>query len=169
MWCWRWSSVGGPRSGGGHGRRGRGGSSGGPQRPEVANARALVARHELVDRVVEEIPGGVRTTTTSEDPETAELLRNHAEQMKALVEGGGHIRMWDPLFVELLASSDLVEMSVRPLDDGVEVTETSSDPWVETLIRAHAEKVSDMVSRGREAAHEPTPLPEIEAAEPGGS
>jgi hypothetical protein len=79
--------------------------------------------------------------------------------MQELLESGGRIRMWDPLFVEIFDRSEEIEMVVEMLDDGVRVTETSDDPEVAKLIQAHARKVDEFVARGPEAAHEATPLP----------
>jgi hypothetical protein len=166
-----------PRCGGGEGRghggcgkgrqrgrhgadheSGRGGGGGG--RPEAVKAHALLDAREGMERRVEQIPGGVRTTTVTEDPETLALLRSHVRDMEAMVRGDGHIRMWDPLYSELFEHRELIEMSVREIEGGVEVTETSADPWVTELIRAHATKIVEFVYRGWDAYHEPTPLPE---------
>ena len=50
-------------------------------------------------------------------------------------------------------------MEVHPLDNGVEVVETSDDSQVALLIQAHARKVDDFVARGSAAYQEETPLP----------
>ena len=80
--------------------------------------------------------------------------------MKDLLEGGGRIRAWDPHFSEIFDHYDEVDMVVEALDDGVRVTETSENPEVVKLIRAHARKVDDFVARGPAAVHEPTALPD---------
>ena len=46
------------------------------------------------------------------------------------------------------------------VENGIEVVSTSDDAEVVKLIQAHARKVSEFVSRGMEAMHEKTPLPE---------
>ena len=50
-------------------------------------------------------------------------------------------------------------MEIEELADGMRVTETSADPQVVELLRAHARKVTEFIERGPAAVHEPTPLP----------
>jgi hypothetical protein len=122
--------------------------------------RTLLENHDRIERTVEQIPGGVRTTTTTSDPDLVPELRRHVTQMKALVETGDHIRMWDPLFAEIFRHADKIEMTIEKVDGGVAVTETSADEDVVALIRAHALKVDQFIARGRDAYEEETPLPE---------
>lgn len=149
------------RHGGGEMRGGmQGGAHGrGHGRDEMAAIWELIDRHAAIERRVQEIPGGVRTVTTSNDPEVVATLQRHAGDMAELVETGGRIRMWDPLFAELLSHTDEIVMEVESITDGVVVTETSERPEVAALIRAHADKVSEFVRRGEEAYFEETPLP----------
>jgi len=128
--------------------------------PGLMNAtRELVWNAAAVERTVEEIDGGVRSVTTSADSDVAALIKTHAHGMKAHLAKGGRVRMWDPLFAELTARNAEVDMRVRDLPNGVEVTTTSTAADVQELIRAHAAKVSDIVERGPVAAREATPLP----------
>lgn len=143
----------------GGGQGGSGCRQGGPGRPEIARVHELLDSREGIQRRVEQIPGGVRTTTTVDDPETLELLRTHVRDMETMIREGGHIRRWDPLYAELLDQRERIRMEVRDIENGVEVTETSDDPWVRDLIRAHATKVVEFVYRGWDAYREPTPMP----------
>ena len=68
--------------------------------------------------------------------------------------------MWDPLFVEMIRHQQYIQMAVRDIENGVEVTTTSDHEEVVKLIRAHAAKVTDFVKRGPEAAHQESPIPE---------
>ena len=131
----------------------------------IADARdvfhELLANHEKIDRRVEDIPGGVRTVTTSDDPQIAGLIQLHVRQMAARYDAGMPVRNWDPLFVELLKHYDKVTLTIEDLPNGLRVTETSDDPQVVLLIRQHAHRgVSEFVERGFDRAHEETPLPE---------
>jgi hypothetical protein len=132
---------------------------GGPHREEMSTYRALLDNHDSIHRVVEEIPGGVRTVTTSSSPEIVPLIRRHVEQMHRLLVDGGRIRAWDPLFAEIFAQADAIEMVLEEVENGISVTETSEDSAVVELIRAHARKVEDFVARGHAAYEEETPLP----------
>ena len=131
----------------------------GPRHPSVANAHLLLSGHAQLERTVEDIPNGVRTVTTTDDPELLITLRTHVQEMSALLDEGGHIRRWDPLFIEIFEHSESIQIEIEEVDDGVAITETSDDDEVVKLIRAHARKVDEFVARGHEACREETPLP----------
>ncbi|MFN3167712.1 MAG: thiol peroxidase [Phycisphaeraceae bacterium] len=121
----------------------------------------LLANHGKIHRVVQDIPGGVRTVTTSDDPEIAGLIRLHVRQMAARYEAGMPVRRWDPLFAELLKHFDKITMTIDDIPAGLRVTQTSDDPQVALLIRQHAHRgVSEFVERGFDRAHEASPMPE---------
>lgn len=131
----------------------------------IAEARdvfhELLANHAAIQRSVEDIPGGVRTLTTSENPEIAALIQLHVRQMAQRYDAGMPVRKWDPLFTELLKHYDKVTLTIEDVPNGLRVTETSDDPQVVLLIRQHAHKgVSEFVERGFDRAHEASPLPE---------
>ena len=142
-----------PAGRGGHGK-GRGPGV------EMRNAHTLVFNYKSFTRKVEEIEGGVRTTTTTTDPNMLATLRKHPKEMADRMKAGGHVRPWDPLFAELGKYADEVDMKLRDVKNGIEVTSTSENPEVVKLIRAHAAKVNEFVSRGAAAMREKTPLPE---------
>jgi len=156
-----------------HGAQGKSHGKGDPQggreshgavgvsaRKVMQGARTLVFNHESITREVKEIPGGVQTVTTTTNPDLVPVLQKHPKEMVEHFEKGGSVRRWDPLFAELGKHYDKVDMKWNNLKDGIEITSTSDDPEVVKLIRAHAKKVSEFVSRGRAAMHEATPLPE---------
>jgi hypothetical protein len=154
--------------GGGKGRRGHGHGGGhGRGREDAARAHFLIENHRTFKRQVEMIENGVRTTTTTEDPELRAELVLHTREMKTLLESGGRIRRWDPLFVALFEHADEIEMTIAEVEEGVVVTETASNPEVAALIRAHAAKVDDFVARGQAAYDEATPLPDGIGQPPG--
>jgi hypothetical protein len=116
---------------------------------------ALLSRHAAIQRTVEEIPDGVRTTTTTDRPELVGTLRTHVRQMVARLEQERPVRLWDPVFRGVFAHSGEIHVALKDIDGGIEVTETSENPAVVGLIRAHAAKVSDFAARGHEAARPP--------------
>lgn len=121
----------------------------------------LLAEHELIKRTVEDIPGGVRTVTTSEDPQIAALIQLHVRQMVSRFEAGMPVRKWDPLFAELHKHYDKTELKMEDVPGGLVVVETSDDAQVVLLIRQHAHRgVSEFVERGFDRAPHATPLPE---------
>lgn len=148
----------------GPGGRGMGPGAGmGAGQPALMHtAMSLVHQRQNIQRTVEEIPGGVRTRTVvkSEDPALAATLVEHVEGMAGLLERGGRVRDWDPLFSELFDHAAAITLDVEQIPGGVLVVETSEDPEVAKLIRAHATKVNEFLARGHGAVHESTPIPE---------
>lgn len=121
----------------------------------------LLTDHKQIERKVEDLPDGVRTVTTSGDPQVAALIRLHVRQMKVRLEAGMGVRNWDPLFAELHKQYDKINFEIEDVPGGVRVVETSEDPQVVLLIRQHAHRgVSEFVERGFDRAREPSPLPE---------
>lgn len=137
----------------------RGGMGGMGRSGDHATIHSLMAEHQKIRRTVTEIPGGVRTETTSEDPATAALILQHTLEMQARVENGTPIRMWDPLFREIFRNHEAIAMKVEEIDGGVRVIETSDDPEVAALIRQHAKVVNEFTAEGMARMHEPSPLP----------
>ena len=128
---------------------------------DMRSIRGLLTNHEKVERRVEDIPGGVRTVTTSDDPQIAELIRTHVHQMKARYERDQPIRMMDPVFRELFRHREKASLQYEDIPGGIRVTHTSNDPQVVLLIRQHARHfVSEVANRGMSRARRPTPLPE---------
>lgn len=135
-----------------HGGQGRG--------AVMPDAMQLLHNHASLQRTVEEIPNGVKTITTTSDPQVLALLRRHPREMYAFYEAGGSVRPRDPMFAELSRVADKVIMEFRDIENGIETIATSDDPEVVKLIRAHAAKVTEFVKRGHEALMEGAPLPE---------
>jgi hypothetical protein len=120
----------------------------------------LLVPHDAIRRQVDDIEGGIRARTTSDDPSVAQLIQTHVLQMKGRIETGRPIRQMDPLFREIIEHYGAISMTVNQIPGGVEVTETSPDPQVALLIRQHAHHaVSEFVARGMDRAMQPTPLP----------
>lgn len=122
--------------------------------------RDLLTNHEEILRQVEDLPDGIRSRTTSRDPDVAKLIRTHVRQMRERVEDGEAIRRMDPLFREIFEHHEAIEMRITDIDGGVEVVETSPQPQVALLIQQHARRaVSEFVASGMQRAMRPTPLP----------
>jgi len=136
------------------GRRGAGMS-------DHENIHALLDRHEVIERSVEEIDGGVVTVTTSDDPEVVRTLREHVREMQQRMESGHGMRWWDPVFAELFRNHDKVLMEIEDVPGGVRVRETSDDPDIAMLIRQHAIRgINEFVAEGPTRARQATPLPD---------
>lgn len=128
---------------------------------DMMTIHELLVQHRKINRRVEDLENGVKTWTTSDDPELVASIRKHVRQMKERMEKGNPIRQMDPLFRELFEHADKIELQIEDIDDGVIVTETSEDPQMVKLIRQHAHRaVNEFVAHGMPRAMQPTPLPE---------
>jgi hypothetical protein len=128
---------------------------------DMHSIHGLLTNHRNIERRVEDIPNGVRTVTTSDDPEIAQLIRTHVRQMEARYDRGQPIRMMDPVFRELFRNRDRASLDHEDVPGGIRVTHTSDDPNVVLLIRRHARGfVSEAAAEGMARAMRPTPLPE---------
>ena len=119
----------------------------------------LLANHEKIKRTVKELPNGVETLTESESPEVAAKIKEHVEWMTVRIKETNPIRMRDPLFAEIFKHTDKIKMQHEDTAKGVRVTETSDDPTVAKLIKAHAKVVSGFVERGFAEAMKNHPVP----------
>lgn len=150
---------------GGHpcGGKGEAGAEGhgcqGNTRPEMVSSHFLLDHHDQLERRIEELPNGVRTITTTDNPELLEVLRKHVREMSQLLDEGDPVRKWDPLFEEIFEHGESIHLAIEDIDKGVLVTETSEDEEVVKLIQAHARKVDQFMARGYDACGEATPLP----------
>lgn len=108
----------------------------------------LLARHDQIDRTVKTLNNGVETITTSTDAQIVKHLQEHVAAMKARIENDHPIRLRDPLFAELFRHAAEIELQYELLQNGVRVTETSTNPAVVRLIHAHAAVVSKFVENG---------------------
>lgn len=139
-------------------------SRGGMDRAMMRDMRIihdLLVNHEEILRQVEDIPGGIRSRTTSDNAEIADLIRTHVRQMRRRIERGDPIRQMDPVFREIFDHHDEIEMALEDVNGGVRVIETSADRQVTLLIRQHARRaVSEFIASGMDRAMRPTPLPD---------
>ena len=131
----------------------------GPNQPDMRTIHALFADTTKVQRRVKEIPGGIEAFTESKDPKVVALLQEHVAAMKARLENGGRIRIWDPLYRVLFDHADKIDMRWESTPHGVKVVETSADPYVVRLIREHGKAVSGFVKEGIDGMHREHPAP----------
>ncbi len=90
--------------------------------------RKMLMNHEKIDRQVENLENGVKTRTTSSDPDIAAAIQVHVRQMHERIKEKEPIRQMDPLFREIFENADKIEMQIEDIENGVIVTETSEDP-----------------------------------------
>lgn len=139
------------------GPQGRGGGGGGPgmSSREHGNIQSLLRGHETIERTVECLDDGVRTRTVTSDPALVPRLRQHVRQMEQRLRQQRPVRLWDPVFRDLFAHADAIQLQFEDIEGGIAVVETSDDPEVVPLIQAHARKVNQFVAEGHAAARPP--------------
>ncbi|MDD5003387.1 MAG: hypothetical protein PHS70_04600 [Acidithiobacillus sp.] len=120
----------------------------------------LLRHHDQIQRELTQLPNGIRSLTTSANPEIVGLLHDHVPAMHHRLEENFGLRFWDPAFPEIFAQREKVRMEVTLVPHGVLVEETSEDPNVVALIQAHGAVVSLFVQRGFVQAREVSPLPD---------
>ncbi|WP_404305490.1 DsrE family protein [Neorhodopirellula lusitana] len=119
----------------------------------------LLQNHLKITRTVNELPNGVETLTESEVPEIADKIKEHVQWMEYRIDNVNPIRMRDPLFAEIFQHADKIKMVHKETENGVNVIETSDDPYVAKLIQAHAKVVSGFVAHGFPEAMKNHPVP----------
>ena len=103
---------------------------------------------EEIKRSVTNLPDGVSTVTEADNPDIAAAIQKHVAAMARRVEEGRPIRMRDPLFAAVFRNATKININYKTTDKGIEVKETSDEPAVASLIRAHAEVVSLFLKSG---------------------
>jgi hypothetical protein len=119
----------------------------------------LFAHRAEITRQVLPRADGVETLTESKNPEVTRLLQAHVASMLARVDEGRPIHRRDPLFAELFRHADRIEARHELTPGGVRVFETSTDPYVVRLIKAHAETVSAFLANGHAEMMKNHPVP----------
>jgi hypothetical protein len=133
---------------------------------------ALFEGRASITRTVTALDNGVDTLTESSDPGVTSLLQTHVAAMVARVEQARPIHQRDPLFREIFRNASKIEVRVEHTARGVRVIETSTDPYVVRLIKAHAEVVDRFIANGHAEMMRdhpvpgPVPEPASEAAAP---
>lgn len=122
----------------------------------------LLDHRSEIRRSVKQLPDGVETLTESDEPATAAQIRTHVRSMCRRVEEGRPIHLRDPLFAEIFAHADRIQMAVAETEKGMRVRETSTDPYVARLIQSHAEVVTQFLAHGHAEVRRNHPPPSRE-------
>ena len=123
---------------------------------ESAELAAMFRGFPGLNREVELLADGIRTYTWSDDPDLAAVLVSHVGGMLQRVEEGRDPQVFiqSPTLDILFERRDTITTEIETTEDGVRVTQTSTDPEVVTALQTHAAEVSDMAARGMQAVHE---------------
>ena len=111
----------------------------------------LFNRHTEIQRTVESIPGGVRTTTESSAPDLVAQLQAHVSSMYTHLNQDAEVTCMSQNLPTLFRNAKGYERRLTLTAKGVQVTETSSNPDLTQAIREHAQEVSGFVRDGMPA------------------
>jgi len=112
-------------------------------------------RHNEIRRTVEEIPGGVRTTTESDAPDLAARLHAHVPAMYARLDRGEEVMCMSASLPTLFAHATNYRRQLTLTPKGVVAVETADDPELTRAIRAHTQEVTGFVHDGMPAMMRP--------------
>lgn len=118
---------------------------------EMSTYMNMFNRHNEISRTVEEIPGGVRTTTESDAPELAAQLHTHVPAMYARLDHGAEIMCMSASLPTLFGRATNYRRELTLTAKGVVAVETADDPELTNAIRAHAREVTGFVTDGMPA------------------
>jgi hypothetical protein len=105
-------------------------------------------RHTEITRTVEEIPGGVRTTTQSDAADLAAKLHAHVSSMYSHVDHGSEVMCMSQSLPTLFRNAGGYRRQLTLTPTGVIAEETADDPALTQAIRAHAQEVTGFVRDG---------------------
>jgi hypothetical protein len=108
-------------------------------------------RHSEITRTVEEIPGGVRTTTQSNSPDLAAQLQAHVSSMYSHLDQGTEVMCMSDSLPTLFRNANGYRRQLTFTPTGVIAEETADDPALTQAIRAHAREVTGFVHDGMPA------------------
>jgi hypothetical protein len=123
-------------------------SSMGGQMADMQLIHRLLANRDHIKRDVTMRSDGVETLTEADDPDLARTIQAHVNAMYSRVTEGRPIHQRDPLFRELFKYAAGIKFSHEVTPNGVKVIETSTNPYVVSLIQAHASVVSLFIKNG---------------------
>ncbi|MCU0515315.1 MAG: hypothetical protein MUC60_00360 [Oscillatoria sp. Prado101] len=135
----------------GGGMMGGGMMGGGMMGGDMGIIHQMFANHNQIRRTVEEIPGGIRSTTESDSPEIAALIQQHVPTMYKRLDEGRELSMISPTLPVMFRNANRYQRKLEKTPKGVTVTETSQAPDMVAVIREHAHEVDGFVSQGMSA------------------
>lgn len=109
---------------------------------------ALFDSHTKFKREVQTTESGYVSRTTSSNPEAVKLIQTHVKQMEERLNKGLMVRGWDPAYVEFVNHYDDIEITIKNIENGIEVVAVGATEDAKNVARNHASIVSKFVERG---------------------
>lgn len=123
---------------------------------EEDELRVMFENHPALERSVENLPDGIRTTTLSKDDDVRNAMVSHAVGMIDRVDQGRDPKVFiqSPTLDILFQNRALIKTEIDLTEEGIVVTQTSEDAATVTALQTHAAEVSDLAARGMQSVHE---------------
>jgi len=117
---------------------------------QLGTIHELFLNHDRITRTVTNLPDGIRTTTESDDPRIAQLIKDHVDSMGKRVATGDDpgLPIESDALHSIFRNYDKVRTTVAKTDKGVVVTQISADAETVAALQKHASEVSDFVTEG---------------------
>jgi hypothetical protein len=110
--------------------------------------REMFNRHSEITRTVEEIPGGIRTTTQSTSSDLVAQLQAHVSSMYSHLDQHAEVMCMSGSLPTLFRHANGYRRHLTFTPAGVIAEETADDPALTQAIRAHALEVTGFVRDG---------------------
>jgi hypothetical protein len=118
---------------------------------DMSRYTEMFNRHSEITRTVEEIPGGIRTTTQSNAPDLVAQLQAHVSSMYSHLDQGAEVMCMSGSLPTLFRHTNGYRRQLTFTPTGVIAEETADDPALTQAIRAHALEVTGFVRDGMPA------------------
>lgn len=129
----------------------KGPGMGGVSNADMSRYMNMFMRHGELRRSVEDIPGGIRTTTESDAPDLIAELQAHVSSMYSHLDQAAEVTCMSSSLPTLFRRAPDYHRQITFTANGVVAEETSNDPQLTDAIRAHAREVTGFVADGMPA------------------
>jgi len=122
---------------------------------QMGEIHQLFVNHDRITRTVTNLPDGIRTVTESDDPQIAQLIKEHVGDMMARVGKGDDpgLPIESPALHAIFRDNGKIQTTLETTAKGIVVVQTSTDANTVAELQQHASEVSDFVRVGMEAVH----------------
>ena len=115
---------------------------------DMSRYMEMFNRHSEITRTVEEIPGGIRTTTQSTSPDLVAQLQAHVSSMYSHLDQGAEVMRMSASLPALFSHANGYRRQTTFTPTGLIAEETADDPALAQAIRAHSQEVTGFVRDG---------------------
>jgi hypothetical protein len=117
---------------------------------QLAGIHELFINHDRITRTVTNLPDGIRTVTESDDPQVAQLIKDHVADMGKRVDTGNDpgLPIESDALHSIFKNYDKIQTKVETTDKGIVVIQTSTDAETVAALQQHASEVTDFVKDG---------------------